>query len=97
MVNDLIDTVYKLSPSKDDYIVLYYDTNKTSRDLIPPLHQMVCNAFPNNSVLALPRASTLIECDIEDLRGYLSYLKTILENKELQENINGTPVYFGKN
>ena len=96
MVDNLIESVYKMSPTQDDYIVLYYDTNKTSKDLIPPLHQMVSNAFPNNTVLALPRASTLIECDLEDLRGYLSYLKVIIENKEL-EGTKGTPVYYAKN
>lgn len=92
MVDEIIQSVHKLSPKDGEYIVLYYDIHGISKDILPAIHNMVSNAFPNIEVLALPRASALVECDIDDLRGYYGYLKQIIDSKEMETYIKGKPI-----
>lgn len=78
MVNDgAIDHLQLIKPNETDIIVAYVDSLDSVSSVLKALEQ----AFPKNTVLALPRIVSLVELTVKELEMYRKYINKAIENR----------------
>ena len=66
---------------KDDVAVCYYDHEVVSVDEIDFLVKTISQIVPENSVIALPRVTSLVGLTIKELEMYKKYIQKAIDSR----------------
>lgn len=77
----VINSIIKLRPKKEDFIVVSYATQSLTTDNMWNIHKMIRDSFPDNKVIGVPDTVNIRCCDEHVLERYIDNIRNAIRDK----------------